>query len=46
LMARYVALNQLESPQACCDFDLEGYYFVPEESNVSTLTFYRDHAPT
>ena len=46
LMARYVALNQLESPQACCDFDLENYYFVPEESNASTLTFYRDHAPT
>ena len=43
LMARYVLENQIDSVEACKHFDLEGYYFVPEQSDAKTLTFYRDH---
>lgn len=45
LMARYVLENQIDSVEACKHFDLEGYYFVPEQSDAKTLTFYRDHDP-
>jgi cytoplasmic iron level regulating protein YaaA (DUF328/UPF0246 family) len=45
LMARYVLENQIDSVEACKHFDLEGYYFVPEQSDAKTLEFYRDHDP-
>ena len=44
LMARFVLLNQIDSAEDCKNFDLEGYYFVPEASDHKTLTFHRDHA--
>ena len=44
LMARFVLLNQIDSVEDCKNFDLEGYYFVPEASDQKTLTFHRDHA--
>ena len=43
LMARYVIQNRIDNPEALKDFNLEGYYFVPEQSSENSLVFLRDH---
>ncbi|OMH38200.1 peroxide stress protein YaaA [Motiliproteus sp. MSK22-1] len=44
LMTRYIIEHRLEEPNSIKDFDSEGYYFVPSESNEKEWVFYRDHA--
>ena len=44
LMTRYIIENRLEEPSLIKNFDSEGYYFVPAESNDQEWVFYRDHA--
>lgn len=44
LMTRYIIDNRIDSPESLKAFDVEGYYFKPEESNSKEWVFYRDHA--
>lgn len=43
LMARYVIQNRISQPEQLKGFDLEGYYFAPEQSGENSLVFLRDH---
>lgn len=43
LMARYIIDNRIDNPEHLKEFDIDGYYFKPEESNSKELVFYRDH---
>jgi cytoplasmic iron level regulating protein YaaA (DUF328/UPF0246 family) len=42
LMSRYIIQNRIESAEAIKAFDLEGYYFSPEQSKGDTWVFLRD----
>lgn len=42
LMVNYAAKNGLTEPESLKQFDSEGYYFCPEESNDKTWVFRRD----
>ncbi|MBA4502395.1 peroxide stress protein YaaA [Marinobacterium marinum] len=46
LMSRYMIRNRIETPEALQQFDLEGYYFSPEQSQGDTWVFLRDAPPT
>lgn len=41
MMARHIIKHRLTRVEQLTGFDAEGYYFVPEESDVSTLMFKR-----
>lgn len=41
LMARYAILHRISDPERLKAFDLEGYAFVPQDSNDDTWTFRR-----
>lgn len=45
LMSRYIIQNRLDTPEAIKAFDLEGYYFSPEQSKGDTWVFLRDEVP-
>ncbi|MCU1715755.1 peroxide stress protein YaaA [Pseudomonas sp. 5P_3.1_Bac2] len=44
LMARHVIKQRLSDPAALKDFNLNGYYYSPEQSKPDSLVFLRDHA--
>lgn len=44
LMARHVIRNRIDTPAALCDFNAEGYAFVPEASGNGVLMFRRREA--
>jgi hypothetical protein len=46
LMSRYIIQNRIESAEAIKAFDLEGYYFSPEQSKGDTWVFLRDEPST
>ena len=43
LMARYVIKERLTNPEKLKDFNLNGYYYSPEQSKPDSLVFLRDH---
>ncbi|WXL24870.1 peroxide stress protein YaaA [Ectopseudomonas mendocina] len=43
LMARYVIKERLTNPEKLKDFNLDGYYYSPEQSKPDSLVFLRDH---
>ncbi|WP_290003150.1 peroxide stress protein YaaA [Faucicola atlantae] len=43
LMMRYAACHQLKNPEELQNFDLDGYYFVPEASSKTQFVFRREH---
>ncbi|MET4162231.1 cytoplasmic iron level regulating protein YaaA (DUF328/UPF0246 family) [Marinobacterium sp. MBR-111] len=45
LMSRYIIQNRIDAPEAIKAFDLEGYYFSPEQSKGDTWVFLRDEVP-
>lgn len=45
LMSRYIIENRIDNPEALKDFDLEGYYFSPEQSEGNKWIFLRDEPP-
>lgn len=45
LMSRYIIENRIDDPEALKDFDLEGYYFSPEQSQGGKWIFLRDEPP-
>lgn len=45
LMSRYIIQNRIETAEAIKAFDLEGYYFSPEQSRGDTWVFLRDEPP-
>jgi len=45
LMSRYIIQNRLDTPEAIKAFDLEGYYFSPEQSKGDIWVFLRDEVP-
>jgi len=45
LMSRYIIQNRIETAEAIKAFDLEGYYFSPEQSQGDTWVFLRDEPP-
>ncbi|MCG3721180.1 peroxide stress protein YaaA [Vibrio cincinnatiensis] len=42
MMARYIIENQISSVQAITQFDVDGYYFVEQESTPTELIFKRE----
>ncbi|MFW1676791.1 peroxide stress protein YaaA [Pontibacter sp. JAM-7] len=44
LMSRYILQNRIEEPEQIKQFDLEGYYYSPEQSSGDEWVFIRDHA--
>lgn len=44
LMARYIIDNRINDPEQLKAFNVDGYYFKPEESSAKDWVFYRDHA--
>jgi cytoplasmic iron level regulating protein YaaA (DUF328/UPF0246 family) len=44
LMARHVIKQRLSDPAQLKDFNLNGYYYSPEQSKPDSLVFLRDHA--
>ena len=42
LMAQFIIKNQIDKVEQLKEFDLDGYYFVPAESDELTLTFKRN----
>lgn len=45
LMSRYIIQSRIDAPEAIKAFDLEGYYFSPEQSKGDTWVFLRDEVP-
>ncbi|SEG69081.1 peroxide stress protein YaaA [Marinobacterium lutimaris] len=45
LMSRYIIENRIDEPEALKNFDLEGYYFSPEQSEGNKWIFLRDEPP-
>ncbi|WP_027853138.1 peroxide stress protein YaaA [Marinobacterium litorale] len=45
LMSRYIIENRIDEPEALKGFDLEGYYFSPEQSEGNKWIFLRDEPP-
>ncbi|WP_432696199.1 peroxide stress protein YaaA [Marinobacterium sp. YM272] len=45
LMSRYIIENRIDNPEALKAFDLEGYYFSPEQSEGNKWIFLRDEPP-
>ncbi len=43
LMVRYIVQNRLETIEAMQSFNLEGYFFSPEQSTAKELVYLRDH---
>lgn len=43
-MSAYIIQNQITSVEAIKQFDVEGYYFSPEQSTATDWVFLRDHA--
>ncbi|PKG38811.1 peroxide stress protein YaaA [Psychromonas sp. Urea-02u-13] len=42
LMARYILENEITEVEQLKEFDVDGYYFLPADSSVTDLVFYRD----
>ncbi len=45
LMSRYIIENRIDNPEALKEFNLEGYYFSPEQSEGNKWIFLRDEPP-
>ena len=45
LMSRFIIQNQIDSPEALKDFNLDGYYFDKKSSTEDDLVFLRDEVP-
>lgn len=43
LMSRYLIQQQIESAEGLLKFDLDGYYYSPEDSGPDAPVFLRDH---
>ncbi|MCD8512408.1 MAG: peroxide stress protein YaaA [Nitrincola sp.] len=43
LMARYLIQNRINTEEALLEFDLDGYYYSPEQSKSDAPVFLRDH---
>lgn len=43
LMMRYAACHALSKPEELQNFDLDGYYFVPDASSETEFVFRREH---
>ena len=42
MMARWLLVNRISRVEDVSAFDVDGYYFVPQESNADTLVFKRE----
>jgi cytoplasmic iron level regulating protein YaaA (DUF328/UPF0246 family) len=45
LMANYIVTEGLNEPEGLKNFNVEGYYYSPEQSTASDWVFLRDEAP-
>ena len=43
LMSRYLIQNRIDSVEGLLEFDLEGYFYCPEQSKPESPVFLRDH---